>query len=242
MNKKSAIIAIFATLLLLASVIANANSVLLDNLNTNAPKSDAVSGILTDDGDQRAAANWTSASVYYLDKISVYAQYVSGSTSFELALYSNTKNTKPRYIPFTEIASRIVTADPSATDFRLYTADFSSLQLRLDSDTIYWAVVQATIPNSNLNLQVLEGTPLTTFGNIQPKNRFAMYGDMGLPVDPYWMSMYQPGFKVTGTTEPVRVVPEPSSLLALMTWGIGLVGIAKKKAYQVMKMKSGLLR
>ena len=164
---------------------------------------------------------------YILNEISVIAKYFSGvSTTFELSLYSNNMADSRSPIPGTRIASRTLTIDPTSAVYNVYTADFGS-DILLVKDTVYWAVVEATDPTSDIYFGVLKGV-LPAMAS----ERRAMYGNMERRLNtdgslnttvkaPYWMHMYNDSLKATGTA-----VPEPSGLLALVGGLAPLVGLA----------------
>lgn len=217
-------------LLTLIGVVANASTVLVNNLDyVNASQSDPyiVSGPLGDGdyglGEAREAVNFTvpvGAKDYYLNEVSVLAEYVSGNANdLQLALYASdglSKKGVANGLPGTQLASLTLTLDTAYTDFKEYTANFEN-SIVLSAGKTYWATVESTDPKSDLLVAVQHGTTLGS-------KRYSMYSNMGAGT-PSWMYMDQAGLKVTGSP-----VPEPSSFLIIFTGLAACVLIVRRKS------------
>lgn len=231
---------ILSEIILMLTVATGAGAdVLLDNFGAlSGTTYDDIQGYASQGKWQHEASGGVSftptGSDYALNTISVIAKYFSGtSTSFELSLYSNDTNDTRSPIPGTRIASRTITLNASSANYSVYTADFGS-DILLARDTVYWAVVEASSPTSDVYFGVLKGVLPAL-----PSARRAMFSNMQLRLnadgttnttvkDPYWMHMYNDSLQVTATA-----VPEPSGLLALVggiTSLVGFAGLQRRRA------------
>lgn len=147
-----------------------------------------------------------AASDYYLDSISVIAQYYSGtSKSFQLAIYSTVYNSSESYYePVTLLTSKTIITD--STSYKTYTADFNK-SFVLQKGVVYAAVAQALDPGNDITLYLKKGK---TGAEALSTQWLSMYGNMGQkdlqgnPLPPYWMQMWNPGILVTGSAVPVE--------------------------------------
>jgi hypothetical protein len=216
--------------MLLVTAVSAMSYVLVSNLDPANQGVQTVKGTIASglNGQTAGGISFTvpTAASYYLNSISLDAKYSSGaSTSFEIAIYSDSSN-----LPSAQLFSRTLAIDNVSTTLKTYTADFGT-GTELTAGTTYWAIVQATGATNDLTFTVRKGTLLPD----DPDGlRRAMYGNMGAklpdgvtPAPPYWMHMWTPGIQVLGTFG--TPVPEPSGLLALSCGTISSVGYVIRK-------------